>query len=105
MNIVAQRSDLVIYHIIRMSDLARAHRKSSRKCAFNGQKYLPRKTAEKTLKNYPRTVPGLPWEAFWGDIGALLRALGGLLERSWTLLGHTLDAQNRKSWLKAGSEG
>ncbi len=66
---------------------------------------FPERLQKKTLKNYPHTVPGLPWEAFGVTIGALLGALGGLLERSWTLLGHTLDAQNRKSWLKAGSEG
>ena len=65
---------------------------------------FPKRLLEKTLENCPRTVPRLPGEASWGPIGALLGALGVLLERFWTFLGETLAAQNGKSWLKAGSE-
>ena len=66
---------------------------------------FPKRLLEKTLENCPRTVPRLPGEASWGPIGALLGALGVLLERFWTFLGETLAAQNGKSCLKAGSEG
>ena len=66
---------------------------------------FPKRLLEKTLEHCPRTVPRLPGEASWDPIGALLGALGVLLERFWTFLGETLAAQNGKSWLKAGSEG
>ena len=38
-------------------------------------------------QNGPRGLPGVPWEASWGDSGVLLGAPGQLLGRSKALLG------------------
>ena len=48
-------------------------------------------------QNCPQELSGAPWNASWGDSGALLGALGSLLGRSWGVLGRSWDALKR-SW-------